>query len=45
MALQRWQVAPIRYAEVDCAREKVLCNREGVWSPRFYGGTVGAEDI
>lgn len=30
MALQRWQVAPIRYAEVDCAREKVLCNREGV---------------
>mmetsp|Transcript_55368 Transcript_55368/g.90228 ORF Transcript_55368/g.90228 Transcript_55368/m.90228 type:complete len:232 (+) Transcript_55368:103-798(+) len=30
MALQLWQVAPIRYAEVDCARDKVLCNREGV---------------
>lgn len=30
MALQRWQVAPIRYAEVDCARDKVLCNKEGV---------------
>ena len=30
MAMQRWQVAPLRYAEVNCAKEKVLCNKEGV---------------
>ena len=41
MALQLWQVAPIRYAEVDCARDKVLCNREGVWNLRWQGKRTG----
>eukprot|EP00435_Cladocopium_sp_Y103_P052370 s1907_g16.t1 len=41
MALQRWQVAPIRYAEVDCARDKVLCNKEGA----IYGMSVAMQSF